>query len=130
MAAAAFLGGPHFRGVGYPGLGAAFSGGVILLLFPITSGEHRVACAVAAKTRCRARRPPGSGVWDDNFALLYRLFERVQTRQHQQPLAKTLVRFRQAGAAIPDGVIDSTRTIVSSGCNPTPKLHFGLDPLA
>ena len=47
--------------------------------------------------------PTGSGAWDYIFSLLYR-HERVQTRQ-QRELAKTLVRFRQAGRAHPDGVI-------------------------
>ena len=41
--------------------------------------------------------PHGTGIWDELFALLYR-YERVKNREHQQ-LAKTLVRFRQAGRA-------------------------------
>ena len=69
--------------------------------------------------------PGGSGVWDNIFALLYR-YERVKTREHQQ-LAKTLVRFRQAGRVHPDGVVilDSENRI--DWCNDTAEHHFDLN---
>jgi len=68
--------------------------------------------------------PRGSGIWDNVFALLYR-YERVKTQEHQL-LAKTLVRFRQAGRVHPDGVmiLDAENRI--EWCNDTAEHHFDL----
>ncbi len=68
--------------------------------------------------------PRGSGLWDQLFALLYR-YERVKTREHQQ-LAKTLVRFRQAGRAHPDGVVILDAENRIDWCNDTAEHHFDL----
>ena len=101
---------------------AVFSGGVILLLFHhmknVESLTRWLHNPVAGKV------PAGSGVWDYIFALLYR-FERVQTRQRQQ-LAKTLVRFRQAGRAHPDGVVILDADNRIEWCNDTAETHFDL----
>jgi two-component system, OmpR family, phosphate regulon sensor histidine kinase PhoR len=69
--------------------------------------------------------PVGSGAWDYIFSLLYR-FERVQMRQHQQ-LARTLVRFRQAARAHPDGVVILDADNRIEWCNDTAESHFDLD---
>ena len=69
--------------------------------------------------------PVGSGAWDYIFSLLYR-FERVQTRQQQQ-LAKTLVRFRQAARAHPDGVVILDADNRIEWCNDTAESHFELN---
>ncbi len=101
---------------------AAFSGGVVLLLF-----HHLRNVALLARwlhEPVAGKVPAGSGAWEYIFALLYR-FERVQSRQHQQ-LARTLVRFRQAGRAHPDGVaiLDADNRI--EWCNDTAETHFSL----
>jgi two-component system phosphate regulon sensor histidine kinase PhoR len=105
----------------YAGWGA-FSGGVILLLFHhmknVGSLVRWLHNPVPGKV------PAGSGVWEYIFALLYR-FERVQTKQHQQ-LAKTLVRFRQAGRAHPDGVVILDADNRIEWCNDTAESHFDL----
>ena len=101
---------------------AAFSGGVVLLLFHhmknVDSLTRWLRDPVAGKV------PAGSGAWDYIFSLLYR-FERVQSRQHQQ-LAKTLVRFRQAGRAHPDGVVILDADNRIEWCNDTAESHFDL----
>ena len=68
--------------------------------------------------------PRGSGLWDDLFALLYR-YERIKTREHQQ-LAKTLVRFRQAGRVHPDGVVILDAENRIDWCNDMAEHHFDL----
>ena len=119
IAFAAFVGGLVF---GSTAGWAAFSGGVILLLFHhmknVESLTRWLHNPVAGKV------PAGSGVWDYIFALLYR-FERVQTRQRQQ-LAKTLARFRQAGRAHPDGVVILDADNRIEWCNDTAESHFDL----
>ena len=69
--------------------------------------------------------PRGSGIWDRLFALLYR-YERVKTREHQQ-LAKTLVRYRQAGRAHPDGVVILDAENRIDWCNDVAEHHFDLN---
>ena len=70
--------------------------------------------------------PDSSGLWEDVFAAFYRLLRRQ--RRSESLLTATLHDFRQAGMAMPDGLI-----IVGGGnriewCNPKAELHFGLDP--
>jgi two-component system phosphate regulon sensor histidine kinase PhoR len=69
--------------------------------------------------------PVGTGAWDYIFSLLYR-FERVQSRQQQQ-LAKTLVRFRQAARAHPDGVVILDADNRIEWCNDTAETHFEIN---
>ncbi len=69
--------------------------------------------------------PVGSGAWDYIFSLLYR-FERIQTKQQQQ-LARTLVRFRQAARAHPDGVVILDAHNRIEWCNDTAEFHFDLN---
>ena len=77
------------------------------------------------KAPLSGRVPVGTGAWDYIFSLLYR-FERVQSRQQQQ-LAKTLVRFRQAARAHPDGVVILDADNRIEWCNDTAESHFDLN---
>ena len=101
----------------------AFSGGVVLLL---AHHVRHVALLVAwLKQPTPGKVPPGRGAWDYIFSLLYH-FERVKTRRQQQ-LAKTLVRFRQAGRALPDGVVILDADGRIEWCNDTAEAHFELN---
>jgi two-component system phosphate regulon sensor histidine kinase PhoR len=101
----------------------AFSGGVTLLLFHHM--KHVAALTRWLQDPVPGKVPAGDGIWDFIFSLLYR-FERINSRQQQQ-LAKTLVRFRQAARAHPDGaaILDADNRI--EWCNDTAESHFDLD---
>lgn len=77
------------------------------------------------KSPVSGKVPVGTGAWDYIFSLLYR-FERVQSRRQQQ-LAKTLVRFRQAARAHPDGVIILDADNRIEWCNDTAESHFAIN---
>jgi len=69
--------------------------------------------------------PESSGLWEDVFTAFYRLLRRQ--RRSESRLSATLHDFRQAGLALPDGLV-----IVDGGnriewCNTKAELHFGLD---
>jgi len=69
--------------------------------------------------------PQGWGVWDLIFADLYRMLRRQ--RQSESRLTATLEDFRQAGAAIPDGMVILDGQDRIEWCNPVAEQHFGLD---
>jgi two-component system phosphate regulon sensor histidine kinase PhoR len=69
--------------------------------------------------------PHGWGEWDRVFADLYRLL-RLQ-RQSESQLSATLEEFRQAGAAMPDGMVILDAQDRIEWCNPMAESHFGLD---
>lgn len=69
--------------------------------------------------------PQGSGVWDQAMAGLYR-FVRARIRQEQQ-LAHDLARFRNAGLALPDGVVLLDARGHIEWCNPIACQYLGLD---
>ena len=71
--------------------------------------------------------PLGWGVWDLIFADLYRML-RLQ-RQTESRLAAALEDFRQAGAAMPDGMVILDAQDRIEWCNPVAAEHFGLDGL-
>jgi len=71
--------------------------------------------------------PQGWGVWDLVFADLYRLLRRQ--RQSESRLTATLEDFRQAGAAMPDGMVILDVQDRIEWCNPMAESHFGLDRL-
>ena len=102
---------------------ASFSVGVSLLL--LHHMRHVASLVNWLKQPTPGKVPPGRGAWDYVFSLLYR-FERVKYRQHQQ-LAKTLVRFRQAGRALPDGVVILNADNRIEWCNDTAEAHFELN---
>lgn len=69
--------------------------------------------------------PESSGPWEDVFAAFYHLLRRQ--RRSESRLSATLQDFRQAGMAMPDGlvIVDGANQI--EWCNPKAELHFGLD---
>ena len=101
---------------------ASFSVGVVLLL--LHHMRHVASLVKWLKQPTPGKVPPGRGAWDYVFSLLYRS-ERVRNRQHQQ-LAKTLARFRQAGRALPDGVVILDADSRIEWCNDTAEFHFDL----
>jgi two-component system, OmpR family, phosphate regulon sensor histidine kinase PhoR len=98
----------------------AFAGGVVVLL--LHHVRHIDALTIWLKSPVPGRVPPGHGAWDYIFSLLYH-FERAQTRRNQL-LTKTLVRFRQAGRAHPDGVVILDADNRIEWCNDTAESHF------
>ena len=101
----------------------AFAGGVVLLL--LHHVKHVELLTRWLKSTVAGKVPVGTGAWDYIFSLLYR-FERIQARQHQQ-IAKTLVRFRQAARAHPDGVVILDADNRIEWCNDTAESHFDLN---
>jgi len=71
------------------------------------------------------RVPQGSGLWESAYAALYRLV-RSQS-QSESKLSAALERFRQAGAAMPDGMVILDEGDRIEWCNPRAALHFGID---
>lgn len=69
--------------------------------------------------------PEGYGVWDEIFAMLYR-FERAAARQERQ-LTDAVGRWREAGQALPDGVVILNDENRIEWCNEVAEGHFGLN---
>ncbi len=69
--------------------------------------------------------PQGSGMWESTFAALYRLMR--DQSQSQSKLSGALERFRQAGAAMPEGMVILDEDDRIEWCNPEGELHFGID---
>ena len=69
--------------------------------------------------------PEGGGAWEQVLVGLYR-FVRARTKQEQQ-LAADLARFRNAGLALPDGVVLLDVHGHIEWCNPIASAYLGLD---
>jgi two-component system, OmpR family, phosphate regulon sensor histidine kinase PhoR len=69
--------------------------------------------------------PQGSGIWEDVLVGLYR-FVRARIKQERQ-LTGELARFRNAGLALPDGVVLLDAHGHIEWCNPIASQYFGLD---
>lgn len=69
--------------------------------------------------------PRASGAWEDAFAAFYHLLRRQ--RRSESRLTATLQEFRQAGMAMPDGLIILDGGNRIEWCNPQAERHFGLD---
>jgi two-component system phosphate regulon sensor histidine kinase PhoR len=69
--------------------------------------------------------PEGSGAWEQVLVGLYR-FVRARIKQEQQ-LAGDLARFRNAGLALPDGVVLLDAHGHIEWCNPIASAYLGLD---
>ena len=69
--------------------------------------------------------PQGSGVWDEVLAGLYR-FVRARIKYEDQ-LSADLQRFRNAGLALPDGVVLLDMHGHIEWCNPIASEYLGLD---
>jgi two-component system phosphate regulon sensor histidine kinase PhoR len=69
--------------------------------------------------------PPGRGLWEEAFATLHRhLKDRDEERER---LRAALARFRDAGRALPDGVVILDREYHIEWANPTAARHFSID---
>jgi len=69
--------------------------------------------------------PQGNGIWEEALAGLYR-FVRARIQREQQ-LSADLVRFRNAGLALPDGVVLLDARGHIEWCNPIASRYLGLD---
>ncbi len=69
--------------------------------------------------------PASSGSWEDIFAAFYHLLRKQ--RRSESRLTATLQDFRQAGMAMPDGLVILDGANQVEWCNPKAELHFGLD---
>ena len=102
---------------------ASFSVGLLaLLLYHV---RHVHALSRWLNNPDPERFPVSHGIWDDIFALLYR-FERAAARQERE-LAGAVARWRQAGQALPDGVVILAVENRIEWCNETAEAHFGLN---
>jgi two-component system phosphate regulon sensor histidine kinase PhoR len=69
--------------------------------------------------------PPGRGAWEEAFASLHKyLKDRDEERDR---LREALARFREAGRALPDGVVILDRESHIEWANPTAARHFAID---
>ena len=68
--------------------------------------------------------PRAVGRWDDIYAALYRHFRAVN--REERDLAQRLDRFRQAGAAMPDGVVILGPREAIEWCNPMAEQFLGI----
>ena len=69
--------------------------------------------------------PESRGAWDEAFALLHR-FERAAAREADR-LSHALLRWRQAGEALPDGVVILDAQNRIEWCNEGAARQFGLN---
>ena len=69
--------------------------------------------------------PDSSGSWENVFSAFYHLLRRQ--RRSESRLTATLQDFRQAGMAMPDGLVILDGQNQIEWCNPKAELHFGLD---
>ena len=69
--------------------------------------------------------PQGSGLWESAYAALFRLV-RSQS-QSESKLSAALERFRQAGAAMPDGMVILDEGDRIEWCNPRAEQHLGIE---
>jgi two-component system phosphate regulon sensor histidine kinase PhoR len=102
---------------------AAFAAG--LLLMAVVHYWHIAALRRWLRDPAPDNLPQGWGVWDLIFADLYRMLR--QQRQSESVLTATIEEFRQAGAAMPDGMVILDAQDRIEWCNPGAAEHFGLD---
>jgi len=110
------------------GLGAA-TGWAVLALGALALLAYHVASLAALIRWLKQPRatslPEGRGAWDEAFSLLHR-FERAAAREADR-LSHALLRWRQAGEALPDGVVILDAQNRVEWCNEGAGRHFGLD---
>jgi two-component system phosphate regulon sensor histidine kinase PhoR len=110
------------------GFGAA-TGWAVLALAALLLLAYHVTQLAALMRWLRQPRPYGlpeaRGAWDEAFALLHR-FERAAAREADR-LSHALTRWRQAGEALPDGVVILDAQHRIEWCNEGAARHFGLD---
>ena len=110
------------------GLGAATGWAVLALGALALLAYHAAKLAQLIRWLRQPRAdalPEARGAWDEAFALLYR-FERTAAREADR-LSHALLRWRQAGEAMPDGVVILDAQNRIEWCNEGAGRHFGLD---
>ncbi|MGA0024941.1 MAG: phosphate regulon sensor histidine kinase PhoR [Burkholderiales bacterium] len=98
----------------------------LLLLMLLHHVSHLARLAQWLKDPRPEAVPDSSGLWDDVFGAFYHLLRRQ--RRSESRLTATLQDFRQAGMAMPDGLVILDGKNQIEWCNPKAELHFGLDP--
>lgn len=120
----------------------ALPAGAVRLIFGADAGWAVFAAAVLILLGYHARnlgrlmqwlKHPGAvpgtiGTWDDAFALLHRR-ERRHTQERQR-LRRLVVRYVQAGRALPDGVVILDAENRIAWCNEKAERRFGIDSQA
>src|SRR3970282_374327 len=108
------------------GLGAA-TGWAVLALGALALLAYHAAKLAALIRWLRPARdnalPEPRGAWDEAFALLHG-FERAAAREADR-LSHALMRWRQAGEALPDGVVILDTQNRVEWCNEGAQRHFG-----
>jgi two-component system phosphate regulon sensor histidine kinase PhoR len=105
---------------------AVFAGGLLILLGYHVRNLRRL---IDWLSRPNPGIVPGaSGVWDDAFAFLHRR-ERRYTQERQR-LSRLVVRYGQAGRALPDGVVILDADNRIEWCNEKAERRFGIDSQA
>jgi two-component system phosphate regulon sensor histidine kinase PhoR len=110
------------------GFGAATGWAVLALgaLALLVYHVSKLAALVRWLKQPRAGTVPAArGSWDDAFALLYR-FERAAAREAER-LSRALTRWRQAGEALPDGVVILDAHNRIEWCNEGAARQLGLN---
>jgi len=98
---------------------------IVLALRVVYHAVHLGAFLGWVRRPLRDALPTGHGVWEDAFAALHRhLKDRDEERER---LRHALTRFREAGRALPDGVIVLDREYRIEWANPTATRHFSID---
>ena len=69
--------------------------------------------------------PAGRGVWEEAFATLHHYLKGRD--EERERLRAALARFRDAGRALPDGVVILDRAYHIEWANPTAARHFSID---
>jgi two-component system phosphate regulon sensor histidine kinase PhoR len=109
-------------------LGAATGWAVLALGAIVSLAYHAAKLAQLIRWLRQPRATPlpeARGAWDDAFALLHR-FERAAAREADR-LSHALTRWRQAGEALPDGVVILDAQNRIEWCNEGAGRHFGFD---
>ena len=105
---------------------AVFAGGLLILL-----GYHarNLGRLLQWFSRPDADAVPGTvGIWDDAFAFLHRRERRH--KQKRKRLRRLVVRYGQAGRALPDGVVILDAENRIEWCNEKAERRFGIDSRA
>jgi two-component system phosphate regulon sensor histidine kinase PhoR len=129
MRSAVALAGICFAGlIAWPLAGPGWALATVCLCLVLLLGRHVANLAALAewlRDPLAKPVPQGSGIWEDVLVRLYR-FVRARVRQEQQ-LTGDLARFRNAGLALPDGVVLLDAHGHIEWCNPIASQYFGLD---
>lgn len=96
----------------------------LLLQLHRQRSELKKLCAWLTDPRLEAI-PDSSGDWEQTYSLLARSLR--SQRKQESDLSAALQRFRQAGAAVPDGLVILDEQDAIQWCNPAAEGHFGID---